>query len=378
MRILVLSDLPAFVQGGAEIQAERLISAWLAAGHEIRCIGRRMGAGAVSIAGREVSVARIATVEAGGRYLKALTFLGSLATKLLQHRYWADVIYCRFLGEAAVTAALLKKLKLLSSPLVATPANVGGSGDVNHLQSVPGWRWIVHQLDRHVDVISLIAPAMDDEFRAAGFSGRNFCSIPNGIPVDDLRATVRTKRRWIFVGRLTPQKGLDVLMHALSTIEPPFDAPEILIVGDGPERMRLTDMAQRTPWRERIRFAGSLSNEAVRELLEESQLFVLPSRYEGMSNAALEAMERGLPVLLTQCGGVDRYLTREHGWLANPGDATSLRETIIEALAASPGRLSAMGKANRSLVLDKFDMSKVAGRYLALFDDLLSRRHRTT
>lgn len=373
MRILVLSDLPQFVRGGAEIQAARLAGSWAQAGHEVRCLGRRMSGNEVVIDGQRIAVARIPMINGLGRWIRGLSFCLSLGWLLLKHRAWADVIYCRFLGEAATTAAALKALGLLSSPLVATPANVGGAGDARHLKSVIGWQWLIGLLDRHVDAINLIAPDMVAELQEAGFSGANFQRIPNGIAIRPLIPAPRSERRWIFVGRLTQQKAIDLLIEALSLLRMPEDAPHILIIGDGPEGERLIDMARTCAWHQRLRFLGGLPPEDVPALLATSELFLLPSRYEGMSNAGLEAMERGLPVVLSQCGGLDQYITSEHGWVVPAEDVSALRRALAEALETSPERLAAMGAACRRLVETNFDMSSVAKRYLALFAQLIAR-----
>jgi len=373
MRILVLSDLPQFVRGGAEMQAARLAGSWARAGHEVRCLGRRMSGSEVVINGQRIAIARIPMINGLGRWVRGLSFFLSLGWLLLKHRAWADVIYCRFLGEAATTAAALKALRLLSMPLVATPANVGGTGDAMHLKSVIGWQWIVGLLDRHVDAINLIAPDMVAELQSVGFSGANFQRIPNGIAVAPLFPATHAQRRWIFIGRLTRQKAIDLLIEALSSLPLPEDAPDILIIGDGPERERLIDKAHTCAWRQRLRFLGSLPPEEVPGLLATSELFLLPSRYEGMSNAGLEAMERGLPVMLSRCGGLDQYITSEHGWVVPVENMSALRRALAEALEAPPERLAEMGAACRRLVETNFDMSSVAMRYLALFATLIAR-----
>src|SRR4249919_2670819 len=101
MRILVISDLPQFVTGGAEMQAARLIEAWAAMGHEVVCFGRRMGAREVTLGTHTIRTRRIRTLRQPGRPVRALTYFLSLAWLLLRWRGWPDVVYCRFLGDAA-------------------------------------------------------------------------------------------------------------------------------------------------------------------------------------------------------------------------------------------------------------------------------------
>lgn len=377
MRIIVVSDLPAFVTGGAEMQAARLIEAWLDAGHEVRCFGRRMGTGPVRLGRHSLVVERIWTTSAMGRWGRAASYFTSLAWLLLRHRRWADVIYTRFLGEAAATAALMKAAGLLHQPLVATPANTRGEGDTNLLRSLPFGRHWVGLLDRRCDAINLIAEDMVDELRDAGFSGTNFSRIPNGIPIGTMVGRAPAPfPRFVAVGRLSPQKGYDVLLRALAHVRDRLQTGQIEVIGDGPERERLMRMTAELQLTDQVVWRGELPQPAVAARLSESTVFLLPSRYEGMSNAGLEAMERGLPLILSRCGGLDRYVTTEMGWVVSPGDEASLADALSSALSLDVDELSRMGIRARECVVATFDMGVVAKRYLDLFQSLVHREFR--
>lgn len=373
MRILVVSDLPAFVTGGAEMQAARLIEAWLDAGHEVRCLGRRMGPGPVRIGRHLLGVDRIWTTSVLGRWGRAASYFVSLAYLLLRHRRWMDVIYTRFLGEAAATASMLKAAGLLQQPLVATPANTRGDGDTNLLRSLPLGHHLIRLLDQNCDAINLIAEDMVDELRDAGFSGANFSRIPNGIPISPLPDPTRASApRFLAVGRLSRQKGYDVLLRALARVREQLSPGQVEIVGDGPERESLLQLSTELHLVDQVVWRGELSQREVTLRLEQSHLFLLPSRYEGMSNAGLEAMERGLPMILTHCGGLDRYVTPDMGWVVTPEDVESLSGALSEALTLDIEALSSMGLRARECVVKTFDMKIVAKRYLALFQSLAS------
>lgn len=374
MRILVISDLPQFVTGGAEVQAGRLIKAWLDQGHEVVCLGRRMGLGPVCIDRHRIEVRRIRHLRNFGRLARAATYALSLAWLLLSYRAWANVVYTRFLGEAAATAALLKRMGLLKAPLVATPANTYGRGDVHFLRSIPGSRSVIRLLDQHTDAINLIADEMIGDLKAAGFTGGSFTRIPNGITVHP--ATLRAMSpfpRCLLVGRLSQQKGYDIWLRALANIKPQLKPGQFTVVGDGPEASSLQALAVELGVQDYISWKGELNQQAVLEQLEQATLYVLPSRYEGMSNAALEAMERSLPLVLTRCGGIDRYVEADMGWLAEPGDEATLAQALSQALAATPGELSDMGARCRVLIENRFDISTTSKAYIELFDKLVRK-----
>lgn len=378
MRILVISDLPAFVTGGAEMQAARLIDAWSAMGHEVTCVGRRMGAEPVVLGGRRIETGRIRTWPLLGRPGRALGYFLSLAGHLLRRRNRVDLVYSRFLGDAAATVALLRSLGLLAAPYVATPANAGVHGDIAYLRSVPGSDRLIRLIDRECAAINLIAPGMADDLARAGFRHARLTRIPNGIA---LRPLVRQPRtgpiRAVCVGRLAKQKGYDLLAQALALAPELAGRLQVDVIGEGPERRDLEVAFALAP-AGMVRLLGEMPVEAVQEQLAQSDFFLLPSRYEGLSNAALEALERGLPILTTRCGGIDVFLDQRTGWQVDAGDVAGLADALRRACATPRDTLAEMGRAARALAEREFDMQRVARRYLELFTDLVdeNRGHR--
>ena len=76
-------------------------------------------------------------------------------------------------------------------------------------------------------------------------------------------------------------------------------------------------------------------------------MFILPSRYEGMSNAVLEAMEAGLPILLTRCGGIDTYIDESIGWTCEPDDVNGLTAALLRMLDHARRQVAGDGKAGK-------------------------------
>lgn len=371
MRILVISQLPPFWMGGAERQAARLIAEWRRQGHDVIAFGRGMRGREIEVGGFRVPVRCIHTVQHFGRLVRGLSYVLSLSFLLLRYRRWPQAIYCRFLGEAAVTVALLKTLKLLRAPLVAVPAGAGPAGDTAFLRKAPLRRMIAPVLERGCEAINLIAPRMADDLRAFGLSGRQFHHIPNGIALGPVPA-----RQWdgarqlVMVCRLTNQKGVDVLIKALQTLQADRLRWHLRIVGDGPHRAESMRQAAAAGLAERVEFTGAASEADVQRYLSQSHVFVLPSLLEGFSNAALEAMESAMPVLMTRCGGLDTYVRSDMGWVVEPGDVTGLAAALRAALTAPGEALEAMGRRCRAEVEAKFDLRTVAARNLELFAGL--------
>ncbi len=147
----------------------------------------------------------------------------------------------------------------------------------------------------------------------------------------------------IFVGSLAqPYKGLDVLLAALARTSRPHRAT---IVGDGALRPSLEAQAARLGLHGRVRFVGVVpSGQPVFDLLAAADLFVLPSRTEGMPRALLEAMAVGLPCLATAVGGVPEVLAAEDHL---PLDDPEALAAAIDGLAGPPARRQAMAERNR-------------------------------
>jgi glycosyltransferase involved in cell wall biosynthesis len=179
--------------------------------------------------------------------------------------------------------------------------------------------------------------------------------------------------RFLAVGRLAPQKGYDILLQALARIREQLAPHQFVIVGDGPERDRLRHMAEELGLSRHVIWRGELQQQHVRDEIHLANAYLLPSRYEGMSNAGLEAMERSLPMILTCCGGLDRYITQDMGWVIQPEDVGGLAIAILEALHESQDKLAERGSYCRKAVEDRFDIEVTSRRYITLFEDLQRR-----
>lgn len=126
----------------------------------------------------------------------------------------------------------------------------------------------------------------------------------------------------VFLGRLVPEKGLEVLLDALRRLSPP---PPLTVFGDGPLRARWESLARGLP----VTFAGPVIPCDIAGKLSHARVLASPSWSEGFPNAILEAMARGVPVVGTRVGGVaDVVRDGVTGFLVEPGDSGALAERI--------------------------------------------------
>jgi glycosyltransferase involved in cell wall biosynthesis len=203
-------------------------------------------------------------------------------------------------------------------------------------------RLLVRQTMRWADAVIINSAGIRD-FAITHEDARldSIVLIPNGVCIDAsydpinhamLRASLGLvpERRLIgSVGRLTHQKGFDLLIDALARL--PEGEVDLLIVGTGELESRLRDQASTLGVARRVHFAGYRRDVPL--LLRMLDLYVHPARFEGMPNALLEAMAAGCPIVASAVDG-NRELIEDgvHGWLVAPGDASALAAAMQSAL----------------------------------------------
>jgi glycosyltransferase involved in cell wall biosynthesis len=193
--------------------------------------------------------------------------------------------------------------------------------------------------------------------------------IPNGLDTDIFHPNTHSIRpnrgrvRLIGVGRLIRSKRFDLAVSLLPTLTSVIDA-ELVLVGDGPERTRLEQLARGLP----VTFLGHVSDrEELSDVLRSADILVMPSESEGYPNAVLEALACGLPVVAADIPG-NRAAAGEGVRLVDD-DADSWCRAIVDALQDGPVSVSRV--AGRVLSFDQ-----VALRHLDVFKMALDRRHR--
>jgi len=191
--------------------------------------------------------------------------------------------------------------------------------------------------------------------------------VPNGVDVQRFRPDGSPDRngpvRLLYVGRLTYQKGVDVFIQALHKLDPKIQF-EVELVGDGNARRLLERMVQKFGLVDRLHFTGWLDRTEIPQRYQQADIFVLPSRDEGMANVILEAMASGLPVIATSLAG-NKELVRhgENGLLVKPDDPEQLADALLELINQVELR-QRMGSSGRTLVERGYSWRQTAEQYL--------------
>ena len=368
MRILLLSNTPPHTVGGAEMQCLRMADQWSASGHKVTILGPD-NQPRVTPQGTRILRLPILRVTRASR---ALSYAAMLLVFLLRELRRHEVVYCRFLKEQALTAALAKWLFFARTPLVACPACSGAIGDVHSLMKGSFARPLAALLGAQLNAINCLSSAIRSEVESLGLKNIAISSIPNGVFVPDQRRPrrPRTSPRIISIGRLTAQKRFDLLIEAAARIVPQHPDLNISIFGSGPLAEALNRQIGALRVERHVRLGGALAPEDVQQAYAAADLLVLCSSAEGMPGVVLEAMANGLPVIGTRCGGVEDIIKPGTGWLVRPEDPAALAQALDEALSTSPERLREMGEHARELMSRRFRIEDVAAAHIRLFADL--------
>jgi glycosyltransferase involved in cell wall biosynthesis len=238
--------------------------------------------------------------------------------------------------------------------VIADPYDVFSPGSVRHpLRPLFRW-WLPAQLrtlcagacatayvTRHAlqDRYPPAPTAFSTNFSDIELPRTAFVPRPRSAAPRDYRMTL------VLVGSLAQlYKGVDVLLDALAACSREGLNLRLKIIGDGKHRSELEARSRRLGLAEHVCFLGQLtSSDFVRQQLDQADLFVLPSRTEGLSKAMIEAMARGLPCLGSTVGGFPELLAPED--LVPPGDAPALAAKIREVVS-SPERMASMSSRN--------------------------------
>ncbi len=176
---------------------------------------------------------------------------------------------------------------------------------------------------------------------------------------DDVPAGARIV---LAVARLTPQKGIDIAVRALAALP---DDTVLVVLGEGPERARLEQLAQTLGVGHRTFLQGRVPDVAA--WLERATLLVHPARWEGFGLGVLEAMLAGLPVVASDVSSLpELVIDAETGYLVRPDDPSELARCVVQAL-----RTPSLGAAGRKRAQQAFSVDRMAAKTAALYARLM-------
>lgn len=215
-----------------------------------------------------------------------------------------------------------------------------------------------------------------------GVAKRNIRVLHNSVepapPVpdverDELRqklGIVQSERVTLSVGRLSREKAHCDLLQAAAHLHARWPSMRVVLVGEGPERVRLESQAAKLGLQKAVLFAGQVAN--VQPFYAIAHVFVLPSLSEGSPNALLEALAAGIPVVCTAVGGVTELVDHEiHGLLTPPSEPEALAEAI-ERVFADADAAQERSRQGRERIVRDFAPEAYRKRLFTLYGQVLS------
>jgi glycosyltransferase involved in cell wall biosynthesis len=182
--------------------------------------------------------------------------------------------------------------------------------------------------------------------------------------------STRGADRLLFVGRLNEQKGLRHLLESMASMKSPASLD---IVGDGPDRGRLEQLAQQLGIGSRIHWHGQLAQPELAPLYQRAAAIVIPSIDEGLGLVAVEALLCETPVVAFDSGGLRDVIQHgKTGLLVKPGDTAALAGALDDLLSRD-GRGTDLGRAGRLYALSAFAPESAARRYAEIYRHVLGR-----
>jgi glycosyltransferase involved in cell wall biosynthesis len=350
MRVAILvKEFPPDVIGGTETQTKRLASALESYGdHDVTVFTKSYPEPTdLSV---DYELVRVPTWHLTP-FISTLTFiLGAFFLMLYRHREF-DVLQSMMVYPTGFVGYLCGKLTEL--PYFAW---IRG-GDYYFMKENRIKRWTIQKVLSDTLVLVQTPRIRKDVHRE--FPEADLSVLGNGVEVPPETASGDAV---IFVGRLEKQKGVHILVEAMAGTD-----ERLLIVGDGSQRTALEERAAELGVN--AEFAGEVSPEDVADHLHYGKVFVLPSiRGEGLPNAMLEAMAVGLPVIVTDTGGVaDGVREGETGYVVPPGDAGALRDRI-RTLCSDEALRESMATRARTYVKENHRWSHLVDELENIYD----------
>ncbi|MFQ5719569.1 MAG: glycosyltransferase [Acidobacteriota bacterium] len=269
-------------------------------------------------------------------------------------------------------------------PVISTRHNTDPWRRRRTWKRVPFLLWERAAQRRSAVTIAVSGAVRDFLVREEGLRPERFVVIANGIDLDPYRtlvapevarARLRSRLAGIgepplvdgrvlvgFVGRLAPQKGVDLLLDAVAQAGDRF---AVVLIGGGPLAGELRRQAAGSALRGRVHFAGPCDDVA--NLLPGFSIFAFPSRWEGFGLAAVEAMAAGLPVVATATDGLREVVVDgSTGRLVPPDDSPALAAALQE-MASDPERAAAFGAAGRRRAFETFSAVRMAADVDAVY-----------
>jgi glycosyltransferase involved in cell wall biosynthesis len=355
IRVLIGCDTFAPDINGAARFTERLAAGLVQRGDDVHIAApsithSKTGAFRETVEGQTMTVHRLASwrlhMHEWLRYVLPWTARAK-ARKLLD-QVQPDVVHIQshiVIGRYLAYEAARRDIRVIATSHVM-PENIVDLWAMPKLvrKLIVRWGWY------DVDKVLRIAEAVTTptrraaEYLESNTSRRGVLPVSCGIDASQYRAdlTPRSQKRLVFVGRMTQEKHVDVILRALSRLG---EDVSLDLIGQGDQRHKLEDLARELGVADRVNFHGKTTDAELRNCLSSASIFVIASIAELQSIATLEAMASGLPVIAADAMALP-HLVDGNGYLFTPGDDAELARYAREIFALSPQKYRELQEAS--------------------------------
>lgn len=291
-----------------------------------------------------------------------------------------SLLHAHFGVEGVYAVPLARSLRV---PLVTTLHGFDVTIDRRHLVAARKASWLNYvawrrDLFRHGSMFVCVSEYVRRRAVEWGYPEERIRVLPIGVDVELIQpAPPVAAPRVLHVARLVEVKGTSVLLRAFAGVRARLPEAELMIIGEGPLRARLTRLASELGIADAVQFIGARSHHETLEQMRHARVVCLPSvtaasgAQEGLGLALVEAAATGRPVVATTHGGIPEAVTDEStGYLVPEGDAGALADRLL-SLLSDPQLCERYGKAGREMAVARFNLSRQTEKLESLYRTLM-------
>ena len=304
------------------------------------------------------------------------TFLGAILARRLMKKYNVRVFWSMMVTFTSGAPFLLKVFRLNKNIPILLTLQEGDSEA--HLKfsnfGLTGLAWFFAM--RMADRIQTISGYLKGFARRMG-AKQEIAVVPNGVDLtkfknqnSKIKMTNQNSKIVITTSRLVKKNGIDTLIKAIAEVKKEIPDIKLWILGGGEQAAELNSLAEHLGIKSSVKFFGEIPNDEVYDYLGQADIFVRPSRSEGLGTSFLEAMAVGLPIVATSVGGIPDFLKDgQTGLFCKKDDPSDLAEKISQLFHDADLRKK-VAQRGQELVLRDYSWDSVALRVKGIFDKM--------
>lgn len=281
-----------------------------------------------------------------------------------------DIIHAHWIIPQGLVAVIAKVISGKKIPILIT----SHGSDLFSFNS-----YLMHKLKIWViskcNHITVVSNAMKDYLLELGIEKDKISVIPMGIDLKNSfypKANTPIKKNSVlFVGRLIPEKGVDVLIESLKFISPGLTGVTLNIVGSGPEKERLEILADKIDYRHTVNFIKAMPNSELPDIYRQHQIFVIPSiGNEGLGLTTIEAIGCGCTVIASDFKAIEDIIKHNDSGIIVPQKSPKELGRAINTLLTDTNKAQSLSKKAMIHVQERFDWDQIAKKYSELIDSI--------